>query len=291
MIRTADETRGYHALDPTSVLHSTLERIKEVVNTRDVHSQGTPGIGRPLRIGVPCEYNIAELQPVVRATWLKTLRFLEAQGHSIRQVSLPATKLALSAYYIIAPAEASSNLAKYDGVRYGTQATHEHDKGNVLYATTRGEGFGEEVRKRILLGAYSLSSSAMDNYFLQAQKVRRIVKDDFDRVFIMQNPLNDHSLEGIPVVGVDVLLTPTAPSTPPTIASLAHRSSVDTYRDDVMTVPASLAGLPAMSVPVMIDGEKVDTEAVDSVGIQIIAQYGDDDTVFNVAKILEEIDT
>ncbi|MCJ1476991.1 Trimeric GatFAB AmidoTransferase(AdT) complex subunit [Lambiella insularis] len=286
-----DHARGYHALDPTSAPPSTLERIKEAIDARCVHTRGTPVIGRPLRIGVPHEYNIAELQTVVRSTWLKALQFFKAKGHSVHQVSLRATKLALSAYYVIAPAEASSNLAKYDGVRFGNHANCQDIAGNVLYATTRGEGFGEEVKKRILLGAYSLSASAIDNYFIQAQKVRRLVQQDFDNVFTMQHPLNDHIIECSAEAGIDVLLTPTAPSTPPTISSLANRSSVDAYKDDVMTVPASLAGLPAISVPVRINGKEDDAEAVDSVGLQIIAQYGDDDTVINAARLLEEMDS
>ena len=247
--------------------------------------------GQSLRIGVPSEYNIAELEPIVRATWLKAIQSLEGKGHLVLPVSLPATKLALSAYYVIAPAEASSNLAKYDGVRYGNPASENEFPGNVLYATTRGEGLGDEVRKRILLGAYSLSASALDNYFLQAQRVRRLVQQDFDHVFALQNPLSSQHTQASEASRVDILLTPTAPSLPPTLASLANRSSVDTYRDDVLTVPASLAGLPAMSVPIPIDFEKagVDPIAAGSIGLQIIAQYGDDDLVFRVAEVLEQI--
>ncbi|MCJ1401080.1 Trimeric GatFAB AmidoTransferase(AdT) complex subunit [Xylographa trunciseda] len=278
------QIRGFDASDPTSVRPSTLKRICETVSSRDAHRDG-----KSLRIGVPTEYNLEELQPVVRLAWLKVLQLLQAEGHSVHSVSLPATKLALSAYYVIAPAEASSNLAKYDGVRYGTQASQKGVLGNVLFAATRGEGLGEEVRKRILLGAYSLSASAIDNYFIQAQKVRRRVQEDFDRVFGMDNPLISQRFGDLASEKVDVLLTPTAPSTPPTLASLASRSSVETFRDDVMTVPASLAGLPAISLPVPIDSNHKDGERIRSVGIQVIAQYGDDDMLLEFAGNLENL--
>ena len=238
---------------------------------------------------MPIEYNIEELQPVVRSAWLEVLRLLQSEGHSILSVSLPATKLALSAYYIIAPAEASSNLAKYDGVRFGNQAKEKGVPGNVLFATTRGKGLGDEVRKRILLGAYSLSASAIDNYFIQAQRVRRMVQQDFDRVFAMDNPLSGERSGNSVSEKVDLLLTPTAPSTPPTLASLTSRSSVETYGDDVMTVPASLAGLPALSLPILIGSNHGEQKRTSPVGIQVIAQYGDDDMVLEFAGDLERL--
>ncbi|MCJ1384144.1 Trimeric GatFAB AmidoTransferase(AdT) complex subunit [Xylographa soralifera] len=279
-----DQIRGYDASDPTSVHPSTLQRIYKTVRSSNATRKG-----KSLRIGVPTEYNIEELQPVVRSAWLEVLQLLQAKGHSILPVSLPTTELALSAYYVIAPAEASSNLAKYDGVRYGNQAREKGVSGNVLFATTRGEGLGEEVRKRILLGAYSLSASAIDNYFIQAQKVRRMVQQDFDRVFAMNNPLISER-SGDSVSGkVDLLLTPTAPSTPPTLASLTSRSSVETYGDDVMTVPASLAGLPAISLPVPIESNPGKKERTSLVGLQVIAQYGDDDMVLEFARDLENL--
>ena len=234
------------------------------------------------------EYNIAELEPVIRSSWLAAIQFLEQQGHSIHQVSLPATKLALSAYYVIAPAEASSNLAKFDGVRFGNQAAQKDTSDNVLYSRTRGEGLGEEVKKRILLGTYSLSASAIDNYFIQAQKLRRLVQRDFDAVFAFQNPLLDQHQEATASAVVDALLAPTAPSMAPSLASLKDRSSVDRYRDDVLTVPASLAGLPAMSIPVKlgVKNGNIGHQANGFAGLQIIAQYGDDDMVFRVADAL-----
>jgi aspartyl-tRNA(Asn)/glutamyl-tRNA(Gln) amidotransferase subunit A len=207
-------------------------------------------------------------------------------------VSLPTTQQALGAYYVLAPAEASSNLAKYDGVRYGqrTSGSDATPKENLpLYARTRGEGFGEEVRRRILLGAYALSSGAIDNYFIQAQKVRRLVQQDFDRVFAAENPLHDtRGSQGDE--GVDFLLTPTAPSLPPTLADLERQTTVEGYMLDVFTIPASLAGLPALSVPVPVEGEALkdmDAQDVQSVGMQIIGQYGSDEGVLRLGKIVE----
>lgn len=263
----------------------SLKTLRRIDETSKPHKRS-----KSFRIGIPLEYNIAELDPAVRDAWLNAVQFLSELGHTIHSVSLPSTKLALSAYYVIAPAEASSNLAKYDGVRYGNQATQKESPENVLYSTTRGEGLGKEVRKRILLGAYSLSASAIDNYFIKAQKVRRLVQQDFDRVFVMRNPLlgAEHRITNL--TGVDVLLTPTAPSQAPALDSLAKRSSVDTYRDDVLTVPASLAGLPAMNVPVGAEARKSEDESrLMPIGLQIIAQYGDDESLFEVARALEEI--
>jgi aspartyl-tRNA(Asn)/glutamyl-tRNA(Gln) amidotransferase subunit A len=225
---------------------------------------------------------------------LETFRLLSSAGHSIHQVSLPSTRFALSAYYVLAPAEASSNLAKYDGVRYGTRSTKARAPENVLFSTTRREGLGDEVRRRILLGSYSLSASAIDNYFIQAQRVRRFVQRDFDRAFALQNPLLDISHEEGRVVddsGVDILLSPTAPSLPPSLESLRNRSPIDSYRDDVLTVPASLAGLPAISVPVPCDSGVATRGSLGgaTVGLQITAQYGDDGMVFHAAQVLEEL--
>jgi aspartyl-tRNA(Asn)/glutamyl-tRNA(Gln) amidotransferase subunit A len=211
--------------------------------------------------------------------WTRTLKTLQKLGHSIVPVQLRNTKHALSAYYILAPAEASSNLAKYDGVRYGHRAAGSDAQGSTLYSATRHEAFGPEVRRRILLGTYTLSSEAVDNYFVQAQKIRRLVQMDFDGVFSVRNILNDSEDKEN---GVDVLVCPTAPKSPPKLAELMSEDPVDAYKVDVFTVPASLAGLPAMSVPLRAeDGER------GNVGMQIIGQYGMDDTVLDVASALE----
>ncbi|KAK3668402.1 Trimeric GatFAB AmidoTransferase(AdT) complex subunit [Elasticomyces elasticus] len=273
---------AYDQQDPTSLSATVRERL------------GRKGAdAKRLRIGVPLEYNIDELSPVVRATYLRTLNALQNAGHTLQPVSLPTTQPALSAYYVLAPAEASSNLAKYDGIRYGyrTPGSDASAKNNLpLYASTRGEGFGEEVQRRILLGAYTLSSEAIDNYFIQAQKVRRLVQRDFDSVFAQQHPLLERQAE-IPSDegGVDVLLTPTAPTLPPTIKEVKQQSPVESYMNDVFTVPASLAGLPAISVPVRIigrEGDGLEETDVHDVGMQLIGQFGDDELVLQAAEVV-----
>lgn len=283
-----DVIKGYDSRDPTSIPASTRSRITKQILERKL--QLGWGTLQSLRIGVPKEYNTEELQPVVRQAWRDTLRKLHRMGHSIHELSLPATKMALSAYYVLAPAEASSNLAKYDGVRYGNKASGREGTKNVLYAVTRGAGFGEEVKRRILLGSYSLSAAAIDNYFIKAQKVRRLVQEDFNKVFALQHPLLETKVRPPKETEVDIILTPTAQSLPPKLSSQLEIDPLEAYSGDVLTVPASLAGLPAMSVPVPIS--HADSNGADgphSVGMQILAQYGDDDVVFDMAHIIENM--
>lgn len=273
--------------DPTSLFPSVRARIST--------SQTSPK--HRLRIGIPVEYNVQELSPAMRSAYISTLHLLQKAGHTLSAVHLSTTRQALAAYYVLAPAEASSNLAKYDGIRYGSRSAGNSDaspKQNLpLYAQTRGEGFGEEVQRRILLGAYTLSSEAMDNYFIQAQKVRRLVQRDFDGVFARQNPLLESRLEdGGRGVVVDVLLTPTAPTLPPTVEEVKGLSSVESYMNDVFTVPASLAGLPAASVPVQLPDEirrGMEKGDVQSVGMQVIGQFGDDELVLQAAELIESL--
>ncbi|ORY17832.1 glutamyl-tRNA amidotransferas-like protein [Clohesyomyces aquaticus] len=272
------------AFDPTSLPPSTRSRLR---HPRPSNS--------PLRIGIPLEYNISTLQPSIRKTWIRALHLLESKGHTLHIVSLPATRHALSAYYILAPAEASSNLAKYDGVRFGSRADgKDGTPESVLFAKTRGAGFGPEVRRRILLGAFSLSAQAIDNYFIQAQKIRRLVQRDFDSVFRASNPLlSDIEEEMGNDGGVDVLLCPTAPTLPPRISELESQDPVAETVNDVFTVPASLAGLPAISVPIGVrrssnEIKEKGAEAEQATGMQIIGQYGDDGLVLDVARQLEE---
>ncbi|KAJ6779465.1 hypothetical protein PWT90_00771 [Aphanocladium album] len=275
--------------DPTSLTPQTRKRC----------NQATPAQLAPLSnvtIGIPAEYNIEELEPAVRAAWAATAAKLEAHGARIVSVSLPSTKEALCAYYVLAPAEASSNLAKYDGVRYGVRSGNGDAAGDTLYSESRGSGFGEEVRRRILLGTYSLSSEAIDNYFIQAQKVRRRVQQDFDKVFDLENPLYEPRQYDLSEMSadleladkrgpaqVDFLLCPTAPSFPPTLRDLETKSSVDAYTNDVFTVPASLAGLPAVNVPVWPEENRL------PVGMQLIAQYWDDQRLLSMAAKLQEV--
>ena len=211
-------------------------------------------------------------------------------------VRLPATQHALSAYYILAPAEASSNLAKYDGVRYGSRADGiDGNPESVLFAKTRGQGFGPEVQRRVLLGAFTLSAQAIDNYFIQAQKVRRLVQQDFDKIFSKHNPLVNKIPESIEeAVKVDVIVCPTAPTLAPSLASVKDQDPITAYMNDVFTVPASLAGLPAISIPVQTKAESQVTEQPphpfeESAGIQVIGQYGDDKLVLAVADAVANV--
>ncbi|KAG6027969.1 hypothetical protein E4U41_000800 [Claviceps citrina] len=246
-----------------------------------------------LTIGLPLEYNIAELDPLVRKGWAAAATALERLGAEIVPVSLPSTKEALCAYYVLATAEASSNLAKYDGVRYGVRGEHGDAQGHTLYSEARGAGFGPEVKRRILLGTYSLSSEAMDNYFIQAQKVRRLIRRDFDRVFRLQNPLYEppqfdlsdldagtdlQDKRGPPQV--DFLLSPTAPSFAPMLDDVLSTSSLEAYTADVFTVPSSLAGLPSVSVPSRV------AESALPLGLQLIGQYWDDRRLLRMAERL-----
>lgn len=168
-----------------------------------------------------------------------------------------------------------------------------------MFASTRGKFFGDEVKRRILLGSYTLSAEAIDNYFLQAQKVRRLVQEDFNNIFAMPNPLLDEA-DAHPVPeGVDVLVSPTAPTLPPTLEFAKRQTSLDAYMNDVLTVPASLAGLPAVSVPVWMNSGETDEQGYEydlreshmpyspCVGIQITAQYGDDDMVLEAASLIQ----
>ncbi|KFY12094.1 hypothetical protein V492_04103 [Pseudogymnoascus sp. VKM F-4246] len=286
--------------DPTTTKLPAIKRMTTAIRREEARLGRWAGKDtKPLRIGVPAEYNIAELSPAVRHTWQRTLDTLRSHGHTIIPVSLPSTKQALSAYYIIAAAEASSNLAKFDGVRYGSREAGSDNPTGVLYASTRGAGFGDEVRRRILLGTYSLSASAMDNFFVQAQRVRRLVQRDFDRVFAMPNPLHPEEqfdLSEMPEATemdsklgpaqVDVLVVPTAPTLPPLIKDVKSQGSLAGYTNDVFTVPASLAGLPAISVPVPIAKEAREEGNVGFVGMQVIGQYFDDFHVINVGTMV-----
>lgn len=238
------------------------------------------------RIGVPLEYNISELANDVREAWIRVLECFQFNGCTIVPISLPATQHALSAYYVLAPAEASSNLAKYDGVRYGSRAKGPDGADGVLFSQTRNEGLGEEVKRRILLGSYTLSADAIDNYFLQAQKVRRLVQEDFNRVFRRPNPLDKDYSPKMKEAGVDFIICPTAPTNAPTLEDLAKQGPVQSYMNDVFTVPASLAGLPAINLPSkFLRVNDVGKPRPFHAGIQLIGQYGDDLSVLAAARI------
>ena len=215
-----------------------------------------------LRIGVPREYAMDGMPEEISALWQQGLAWLRDAGAEIVDVSLPHTKYGLATYYIVAPAEASSNLARYDGVRFG--ARQDGVDLQDLYERTRAAGFGPEVRRRIMIGTYVLSSGYYDAYYLRAQKIRTLILRDFTDVFAK----------------VDALLTPTAPS-----AAFAQGENMDDpvkmYLNDVFTVPASMAGVPAMSVPAGLDAQGL------PLGLQVIGKPFDEETVFAVSAAIE----
>jgi aspartyl-tRNA(Asn)/glutamyl-tRNA(Gln) amidotransferase subunit A len=309
-----------NSLDTVGLLATKVEHLRDVIFDHGLHLKHDPRDPtslsekfrfdhqeipreRPFRIGIPQEYNIEELDPRIRVAWTQAMVALSKAGYECVPVSLPSTKHALSAYYIIAPAEASSNLAKYDGVRYGVRGDESDAAGEVLYSKTRGEGFGEEVQRRILLGSYSLSSEAMDNYFIQAQMVRRLVQRDFDRVFRVANPLYDAQQFDLSEMSddvllenklgpkqVDFLLCPTAPTFAPRLDTVSSQTPVQEYTNDVFTVPASLAGLPAISIPTKV--QKLASDADESravAGLQLIGQYWDDQALLSTAQQLADL--
>ena len=214
------------------------------------------------KIGIPKEYTQDGISEDIVKFYDTSIQFLKDSGAEIIPVSLPHTKYALPVYYIIAPAEASSNLARYDGVRYGIR--NEAENLDEMYELTRGNGFGEEVQRRIMIGTYVLSSGYYDAYYLKAQKVRRLIKEDFEKAF----------------ENVDFLLTP---STPSTAFELGQKQDpIKMYLNDIFTVPASLAGLPGISIPVGLD------KAGLPVGIQLIANSFDEPNLISVAHTLEK---
>ena len=214
------------------------------------------------KIGIPKEYTQDGISEDIVKFYDTSIHFLKDSGAEIIPVSLPHTKYALPVYYIIAPAEASSNLARYDGVRYGIR--NEAENLDEMYELTRGIGFGEEVQRRIMIGTYVLSSGYYDAYYLKAQKVRRLIKEDFEKAF----------------ENVDFLLTP---STPSTAFELGQKQDpIKMYLNDIFTVPASLAGLPGISIPVGLD------KAGLPVGIQLIANSFDEPNLISVAHTLEK---
>jgi aspartyl-tRNA(Asn)/glutamyl-tRNA(Gln) amidotransferase subunit A len=217
------------------------------------------------RIGIPREYRVDNMPPEIDALWEHGISWVKDAGAEVVEVSLPHTKYALPAYYIIAPAEASSNLARYDGVRYGLRDLPEGAGLQDMYAATRAAGFGPEVKRRIMIGTYVLSAGFYDAYFTQASKVRTLIARDFDRAW----------------ESCDLLLTPTAPS-----AAFALGAKSDDplamYLNDVFTVPSSLAGLPAMSVPGGLDSSGL------PLGLQVIGKALDEQGVLNACLAIEE---
>lgn len=216
-----------------------------------------------LKIGIPKEYRIDGMSEEIEGLWQQGIEWLKDAGAKIQEVSLPHTKYALPAYYIVAPAEASSNLARYDGVKYGLRV--EGDDIIDMYEKTRAEGFGAEVKRRILMGTYVLSAGYYDAYYLKAQKVRTCIKQDFDNVF------ND----------VDLLLTPTTPS-PAFGQGEKSGDPLEMYLNDIFTVTVNMAGLPGLSVPAGMSKSGL------PLGLQLIGKPFDESTILKAGQIIEQ---
>ena len=221
------------------------------------------GDAKGLRIGIPAEYRVEGIPADIDALWQQGIEWLRDAGAEIVEVNLPHTRYALPAYYIVAPAEASSNLARYDGVRYGLRVPGERLE--ELYENTRGQGFGAEVRRRILIGTYVLSAGYYDAYYLKAQKVRTLIKREFEQVFET----------------VDALLTPTTPTAAFGIGERLD-DPIAMYLNDLLTVPANMAGLPGISVPAGLSEDSL------PLGLQVLGRAFGEETVFRVGYVIEQ---
>ena len=242
----------YDEKDSTSVDFKRNEYSKELTNNI-----------KGKKIGIPKEYRVDGMPKEIEDLWTKGIEYAKDCGAVIVEISLPHTNYALPTYYIVAPAEASSNLARYDGVKYGFRSKGE----NLIdmYEKTRSEGFGAEVQRRIMIGTYVLSSGYYDAYYLKAQKVRKLIKNDFDEAYKK----------------VDVILTPSTPSAAFKIGEKTN-DPVSMYLNDIFTVPVNLAGLPAISIPAGVDAKGY------PLGLQIIGKAFDEQNILNIAYAMEE---
>ena len=246
-----DIMSSYDIKDSTSVNFKRKNYFKELNNSI-----------KGKKIGIPKEYRVDGMSKEIEDLWQKGINIIKDSGAEVIDISLPNTKYALPAYYIVAPAEASSNLARYDGVKYGFRS--EGKNLIEMYENTRSEGFGDEVKRRIMIGTYVLSSGYYDAYYLKAQKVRKLIKNDFDEVYKK----------------VDAILTPSTPSSAFTIGEKSN-DPVSMYLNDIFTVPINLAGLPAISIPGGHDSKGY------PLGLQIIGKTFDEQNIINIAYTME----
>lgn len=243
---------GYDPKDSTSANKAVPDYTKAL--TGDIRGK---------TIGIPKEYRVDGMPEEILKVWDQGIEWLKSSGANIVEVSLPHTHYALATYYIIAPAEASSNLARYDGVRYGQRVSEEALRD--MYEITRAEGFGSEVKRRIMIGTYVLSAGYYDAYYIKAQKVRRLISEDFMNAFEK----------------CDALLTPTAPSAAFAIGE-NEDDPIKMYLNDVFTVPASLAGIPGLSLPAGLNAQGL------PLGLQVLGRPWDEETVFKIAGVIED---
>ena len=216
-------------------------------------------------IGIPKEYRLDGMPAEIEALWQDGIAWLKAAGAEIRDITLPHTRYALPAYYIVAPAEASSNLARYDGVRYGLRVPGRDIADQ--YGRTRAEGFGPEVRRRVMIGTYVLSAGYYDAYYVKAQKIRTLIKRDFEDAY---------------AAGVDAILTPATPSAAFGIGEKGASDPVEMYLNDVFTVTVNMAGLPGISVPAGITSDGL------PLGLQLIGRPFDEEMLFALGAVMEE---
>jgi aspartyl-tRNA(Asn)/glutamyl-tRNA(Gln) amidotransferase subunit A len=230
----------------------------------DFEAAVTRGV-KGLKIGIPREYRLDGMAAEIETLWADGIAWLKAAGAEIVDVSLPHTKYALPAYYIVAPAEASSNLARYDGVRYGLRV----DGRDItdLYERTRAAGFGREVKRRVMIGTYVLSAGYYDAYYVRAQKIRTLIKRDFEEVYAS---------------GVDAILTPATPSAAFAVGDKGSGDPVEMYLNDVFTVTVNMAGLPGIAVPAGRDAQGL------PLGLQLIGRAFDEETLFAAAQVIED---
>ena len=218
-----------------------------------------------MRIGIPREYRIPGMASEIETLWQRGAQWLKDGGAETIDISLPATKYALPAYYIVAPAEASSNLARYDGVRYGLRVSGRDI--TEMYERTRAAGFGKEVRRRIMIGTYVLSAGYYDAYYLRAQKVRTLIKRDFEQSFAQ---------------GIDAILTPTTPSAAFAVGEKGRVDPIEMYLNDIFTVTVNMAGLPGISVPSGLDANGL------PLGLQLIGRPFEEETLFALGAVIEQ---
>jgi aspartyl-tRNA(Asn)/glutamyl-tRNA(Gln) amidotransferase subunit A len=245
--------------------HDVKDSTSAAIEVPDFAAAIKRGV-KGLTIGVPKEYRVAGMPPEIEKLWADGARWLQEAGATLREVSLPHTHHALPAYYIVAPAEASSNLARYDGVRYGPRV--EGKDIAQMYENTRAAGFGREVKRRIMIGTYVLSAGYYDAYYVRAQKIRTLIKRDFEEVYAS---------------GVDAILTPATPSAAFGLGEKGSTDPVEMYLNDIFTVTVNMAGLPGLVVPAM----GYDTSGL-PLGLQLIGRPFDEETLFAAGQILEE---
>ncbi|MGC2834470.1 MAG: amidase family protein, partial [Methylocella sp.] len=218
-----------------------------------------------MNIGIPKEYRREGMPAEIEALWAQGIEWMKAAGAAIGDISLPHTRYALPAYYIVAPAEASSNLARYDGVRYGLRVPGKDIAD--MYERTRAAGFGKEVRRRIMIGTYVLSAGYYDAYYVRAQKIRTLIKRDFETAFAS---------------GIDAILTPATPSAAFGLGEKGSADPVEMYLNDIFTVTVNMAGLPGIAGPAGISAEGL------PLGLQVIGRAFDEETLFSVAHVIEQ---